>query len=100
MLVVFPSSHSSVPALNPSPQWVSQIPFGNSPVHFGLSYLELGQLQKELEQNGFRPEPVGTEKYDDGNTIDGDGCKGDGASQDAYSNVTKLLTIFNYLENY
>ena len=36
-------------------------PFGNSPVPFGLSYLELDQLQKELEKNGFRPEPVGTE---------------------------------------
>ena len=91
MFVVLPSSHSSVPALNPSPQWVSQIPFGNSPVPFGLSYLELGQLQKELKQNGFRSEPVGTEKWDDGNTTNGDGCKGDGASQAAYSNVSKFL---------
>ena len=81
------SSHFSFPALFPSPQWVSQIPFGNSPIPFGLSYLELGQLRKELEQNGFRPEPVGTEKCDDGNTLNGDECKRDGASQAAYSNV-------------
>ena len=84
---MFPSSQISDPALNPSPQWVSQIPFGNSPVPFGLSYSELGHIQKELEQNGFRPEPVGTEKWDDGNTSNGDECKGDGASQAAFSNV-------------
>ena len=86
---MFPSSHFSFPALFPSPQWVTQIPFGNSPVPFGLSNLKMGQLQKELEKNGFRPEPVGTEKCDDANTSSGDGCKGDGASQDAYSNVLK-----------
>ena len=84
---MFPSSNFSSPALNPSPQWGTQIPFGNSPVPFGLSYSELGQLKKELKQNGFRPEPVGTERWDDGNTSNGDGCKGDGASQAAYSNV-------------
>ena len=85
--MVLLSSHFSAPALSPSPQWVTQVPFGNSPVPFGLSYLELDQLQKKLEKNGFRPEPVGTEKCDDGNTNDGDECKGDGASQDAYRNV-------------
>ena len=85
--MVLLSSRFSVPALSSSPQWVTQVPFGDSPVPFGLSYLELDQLQKELEKNGFRPEPVGTEKCDDGNTIDGDWCKGDGASQDAYRNV-------------
>ena len=98
--MVLPSSHFSAPALFPSPQWVTQVPFGNSPVPFGLSYLELDQLQKELEKNGFRPEPVWTEKCDDGNTIDGDGCKGDGASQDAYGNVclkTQHITEFNQL---
>ena len=85
--MVFPSSHFSFPTLFPSPQWVTQASFRNNPVPFGLSYLELDQLQKKLEKNGFRPEPVGTEKCDDGNTIDGDGSKGDGASQDSYRNV-------------
>ena len=47
----------------------------------------MGQLQKELEKNGFRPERVGTEKCDDGNTSNGDGCEGDGAWQDAYRKV-------------
>ena len=89
--MVLLSSHSSVPALNPSPQWVTQVPFGNSLVSFGLSYLELDQLQKKLEKNGFRQEPVGTEKCDDGNTSNGDGCKGDGASQDVYRNVLRMI---------
>ena len=94
--MVFPSSRFSDPALSPSPQWVTQVPFGNSPVPFGLSYLELDQLQKELEKYGFRPEPVGTEKCDDGNTIDGDGWKGDGASQDAYRNVIEGTRILMF----
>ena len=84
--MVLLSSHFSVPALSPLPQWVTQVPFGNSPVPFGLSYLE-------LEKKGFRPEPVGTEKCDDGNTNDGDGCKGDGTSQDAYRNVTQIENL-------
>ena len=88
--MVLLSSHLSVPALSPSPQWVTQVPFGNSPVLFGLSYLELDQLQKELEKNGFRPEHVGTEKCDNGNTNNGDGCKGDGASQEPYRNEVSL----------
>ena len=67
--------------------------FGNSPVPFDLSYLKLGQLQKELEKKGLRPEPVGTEKCDDGNTKNGDGCKGDGTSQDTYSNVIGYSTV-------
>ena len=54
------------------------------PVPFDLSYLELSQLQKELEKNGFRPEPVGTEKCEDGNTNNENGCNADSASQDAY----------------
>ena len=85
--MVLLSSHFSVPASLPSPHWVTQVLFGNSPVPFGLSYLELDQHQKELEKNSFRLEPVGTEKCDDGNTNDGDGCKGDCASQDTYRNV-------------
>ena len=57
------SSHFSVPASLPSPHWVTQVPFGNSPVPFGLSYLELDQLQKELEktvsdQNWSEPKNV------------------------------------------
>ena len=58
--MVLLSSHFSVTALFPSPQWLTQVPYENSPVPFGLSYLELDQLQKELEKNGFKPEPVGT----------------------------------------
>ena len=45
---------------------------------------------KGTGENCFRPEPVGTEKCDNGNTNKGDGCNGDGASRNAYGKVKQL----------
>ena len=55
-------------------------PFWKWPSSFRLKLFRAGPAPKGTGENGFRPEPVGTEKCDDGNIVSGDGCKGDSAS--------------------
>ena len=65
-------------------------PFWNWPSCTRLKLFRAGVAPKGTGENGFRPEQVETEKCDDGNTSNGDGCKGDGANQEAYRKVIWL----------